>query len=253
METIFQSLKNKVAVITGASSGIGKCVAEQLIRNGCHVILLSSHETGLTQVKKELSSYPEKVETFVCDVSNSNDVSQIAKKISSSHEGIDYLITCAGVSLQEEQGKFSEENFDRLIGVNLKGVYICTMLLAYPLMKEGGSIVNISSIRARTGTPSFSSGYAAAKAGVINLTKSFAIELAEKYIRVNCVAPGATYPTGLSKSWSEKLRSDIASSIPLKRLGKPEDISNAICFLLSDSAGYITGQTLDVNGGVWMN
>ena len=245
--------QHKIAVITGGSSGIGKSIAQQLASYQCNLILLSKDETSLQLTKRQLNSDAISIETYVCDVADAKEIKKINSKIKENHNHIDYLVNSAGISLQEEKGKFSEENFNLLMNVNLIGVYTTTLLLAYPLMSRGGGIVNISSIRARTGTPTFSSGYAAAKAGVINLTKSFALELADRNIRVNCVAPGATYPTGISHNWPKKLRLDIAAGIPLTRLGKPEDISHAACFLLSDQASYITGQTLDVNGGAWMN
>lgn len=245
--------KNKVAIITGASSGIGKSIAVKLASEQCNLGLIARDKEKLETVKLELKKFGVKVKIYPSDVSRSNNVNKIAKQIASDFGEINFLVNSAGQSILERKAEFNEEKFDNLIDVNLKGVYLSTMLLAYPLMKNGGAIVNISSIRGRTGTPSFSSGYAAAKGGVINLTKSFALEMADDNIRVNCVAPGATYPTELSKNWTTDVKKEIVSTIPQKRLGKPEDIANAVYFLLSDMSDYITGHTLDVNGGAWMN
>jgi NAD(P)-dependent dehydrogenase (short-subunit alcohol dehydrogenase family) len=152
----------------------------------------------------------------------------------------------------KKKGETSSTNFDKLIAVNMKSVYLTSMIFGHHLMNNGGSIVNVSSIRAKTGTPSFSSSYAAAKAGVENLSKSFALELADKNIRVNAIAPGATFPTKMSINWSEEIKTEITNTVPLKRLGSPEDMANGVYFLVSDLSTYITGQTLNINGGAWM-
>lgn len=238
---IFEGLTGKSAIVSGTNSGIGLAIKQSLTAQGVRVIGINRKTTD------------ENSENYICDISDQKQVEETMKKIKKQTGNVDFLVNCAGISLKEKKGVCSAENFDALINNNLKGVYFCSMIAGYNLLNEGGSIVNISSIRARTGTTSCSSGYAAAKAGVINLTKTFALELSERSIRVNCIAPGLVYPTNMSKDLSKEEITTISQSIPLKRLGAPQDIADATLFLLSSSASYITGQTLDVNGGIWMN
>lgn len=240
-------LTSKKAVITGASSGIGKAIATKLVSHGCHVYVLDIQDTLGESTVEELSKIG--TATYVhCDVSSEDAVKNSAKKIGM----VNYIINVAGISLQEKKGEVSERNFDKLVAINMRSVYLMSLVFGHHHALDGGAIVNISSVRAKTGTPSFSSGYAAAKAGVENLTKSFALELAPKNIRVNCIAPGATYPTKMSENWSDDVKNEIISSIPLGRLGSPEDMANCAYFLVSDLSKYITGQTINVNGGAWM-
>jgi 3-oxoacyl-[acyl-carrier protein] reductase len=244
---------NKKALVIGGSSGIGLATVKQLIKMGVEVAILGRNIEKLENIKKELGTKKYPVRVFVADASNVDSMKVVFDLLKKEFGKIDYLINSAGISIFQKQGELDMKSFNKLIEVNLNSVYISSMLGGYGLINKDGAIVNVSSIRGRTGTDSFSPGYAAAKAGVINLTKTFAMELASKNIRVNCVAPGATYPTGLSESWPKELRDNIAKSIPLKRLGNPEEIARAVLFLLSDDASYITGQTLDINGGQWMN
>ncbi|MDD3998743.1 MAG: SDR family NAD(P)-dependent oxidoreductase [Candidatus Shapirobacteria bacterium] len=243
----------KKIVILGGSSGIGLATAIFFNKYGAKVIIVSRDAKKLKIAKKNFKTGSTMVHTIVGDVSDPISMKHICNKIKDKFGKINYLVNAAGVSILQKPGIVDADAFLKLIEVNLKSVYLSSMHFGYGLLKNGGAIVNISSVRGRTGTSSFSQGYAVAKAGVINLTKTFAIELASKKIRVNCVAPGAIYPTGMSKSWSKKLREDIAEGIPLGRLGKPQEVAKVILFLLSEDASYITGQTIDVNGGQWMN
>lgn len=248
-KTTCQDLNNKTAIIIGASSGIGKAIAHKLAEHDCSLILLGISDDKGQAVTKELSEVT-KVEYYHADISSRKDLETVSQKL--SEREINFLINVSGISISQEKGVVDEANFDHLVDVNMKGVYLASIIFGHHLLQAGGSIVNISSIRAKTGTPSFSSGYAAAKAGVENLTKSFALELADKQIRVNAIAPGATFPTKISQKWSEELKKEIIKSIPLGRLARPEDIANGAYFLVSDLSNYITGQTLNINGGAWM-
>lgn len=242
MET-FNDLANKVAVITGANSGMGKAIAQKLSSHGAKVFILGiNRELGINTAKELGVTF---IET---DVTSKEAIQDAATHIGAVH----ILINVAGISLQEQKGVISPENFDKIIAVNLKSVYLTSLIFGHHLMCNNGAIVNVSSIRAKTGTPSYSSAYAASKAGVENLTKSFALELAEKNIRVNAIAPGATFPTKMSEKWNEKDKKEIIKKIPLKRLGSPVDMANGVYFLVSDLSSYITGQTLNINGGAWM-
>lgn len=240
-------LKNTTAVITGASSGIGKAIATKLVSHGCHVYVIDINDSLGEATVKDLSKIGM-ASYMHCDVSSEDAVKNVAEKIGS----VNYVVNVAGISLQEKKGEVSENNFDKLVAINMRSVYLMCLIFGHHHLKNDGAIVNISSIRAKTGTPSYSSGYAASKAGVENLTKSFALELAPKKIRVNCIAPGATYPTKMSENWSDAVKEEIASSVPLGRLGSPDDMANCAYFLVSDLSKYITGQTINVNGGAWM-
>lgn len=238
------------ALITGAANGIGLATAKFLASKKYNVLLVDRNSKQLKRLKTLLQKqFSVKVLISECDVTRTDELQLLRKKIGK----INFLVNIAGKSIGQAKGVLDEAAFDQLIEANLKSVYLTSMIFGYKSIKNGGAIVNIASIRARTGTPSYSSGYAAAKAGIINITKSFALELAEKNIRVNAIAPGPTYPTKMSKNWSIEFRQELAQSVPLKRLARPEDIASAVWFLLSNNASYITGHTLDVNGGLWMN
>lgn len=243
----------KKVVIFGGSSGIGFATAMLFIENGARVAIVGQNPEKLKIAKNKFNGPGTMVQTFAGDASNPTSMKHVRKSIKGEFGKIDYLVNATGISISQKPGVLDLEAFTKLIEINLKSVYLSSMLYGYGLINKGGGIVNIASVRGRTGTDSFSQGYAAAKAGVINLTKTFATELATKNIRVNCVAPGAIYPTGMSQSWPKSLRDGIAQSIPLKRLGKPQEVARVIAFLLSEDASYITGQTIDVNGGQWMN
>jgi len=243
-------MKDKTVVIAGGATGIGYAAAKKMIEHGANVIILGRTEETL---KSAVRNFGANASYCVCDISDLKSLKITAKKIKKETGGIDCFVNCAGIAREQKQGVLDEKIYDDLMRINLKGAYLCGMVFGYGLIKHGGAIVNIGSVRARTGTPSFSSAYAAAKAGVINLTKSLALELASKKIRVNCVAPGAIYPTNISRGWTKKVRQSIASGIPMKRLGKPEEVADAVYFLSSDMSAYITGQTIDINGGLWMN
>lgn len=240
-------------IVVGGASGIGKAVVLSLLRAANNVILLSRDPEKIAKLKAEISDLPGNLETLVCDAKNAEEVRNISEQIKTHYGLVDGLVNAAGESIPQQKSLLDIQVFNQLLEQNLNTVYIPSMVFGYSLIKNSGAIVNVSSIRGRTGTDSFSAGYAAAKAGVINFTKTFALEMADKNIRVNCVAPGLTYPTELSKNWTQEFRDSIAKSIPLKRLASPSDISNVIEFLLSEKSSYMTGQTVDVNGGLFMN
>lgn len=237
-------------IITGATSGIGLATAKLLGQNGHNLALIARNSDDLTNTKKLLNG-KIRVEIYSCDVSKSDQVAKTFKHIIEDFGSIKYLVNCASITNSVPIEKDTEKGFDEEINVNLKGSYLCIMA-SYKYMSKNGAIVNFSSIRARTGAPSSSPGYAAAKAGIINLTKTFALQLAKYGIRVNCICPGAIYPTRFTEKWTKEKLEKFVEITPLKRLGTPQDIAYAVEFMLSDKASFITGHTLDVNGGAWM-
>ncbi len=241
------------SMITGGGSGIGLATALLLGEHGCNLIIVGRNEKKLKNaaslIKKRNPSI--NVITIARDVGVENDVKNLFQKLYNDKIKIKHLVLCAGSSQSRSFAENSTQGFQDDINNNLTSTYYC-LFYSLPILVENSSVVTISSIRARTGTHT-GLGYAAAKAGVISLTKSAAIQLAHRKIRVNSIVPGAVYPTDMTKQWKQEKIKAISNSIPLERIGKPEDIAKSIWFFLSESSSYITGQTLDVNGGDWMD
>lgn len=250
-----QTLKNKVAIVTGASSGIGYAIAQTLASEGCALALIARSEKKLRQAASRISrKHRVRVERYVCDVTKGEDIQAIGKQVRRDFSKADILVNNAGGSHETALGDRFDEAFNKDIALNLRGVHLCCRLLS-PLLKNGGAIVNISSINGQTvisttsAHTSIKMGYATAKAGVIQLTRLYAVQLAPRNIRVNAVAPGGIYPTGMTEDWTKEKQKRVASEALLRRLGTVQDIADAVHFLVSDKSSYITGHTLNVNGG----
>jgi len=218
---------DKVAVITGATSGIGKETALQLAQLGCHLAIIARHRKNLKATQREFKKTGSRVEIYVCDISQPAQVRDTFQKIKKDFSTIDYLVNNAAFNASLPLAKTTIKLFDQEIATTLKGNYLCA-INAYPLMPPGSAIVNIGSIRGIEGSKKTSPGYAAAKAGIINLTKTFAFQLAKQKIRVNCVSPGPVHSTGTSKKWPAEKRHQAKIS--------PQDVTETILFLLSDSS-----------------
>ncbi len=235
-------LKDKVAVVTGAYGGIGKAIVDGFLSNGAKVI-------GIDVIEHD--SWDENLTIFKTDVSSTKECELACSKILSLTDHVDILVNCAGITRDAMTSKMSEEQFDQVISTNLKGVWNLTRLIG-PLMqlRGSGSIINISSVVGEYGNIG-QANYAAAKAGVIGLTKSWAKEFALKNgnVRVNAVAPGFTKTSMLEKI-PEVLIDRFRSETMLGRLAEPVEIANAVLFLASDLSSYITGEVLNVNGGM---
>ena len=204
---------SKVAVITGASSGIGVEIARQFAESGHHLYLLARREERLEILANQLRQSHSKIYYSKCDISDWQQVQTTFATIAKTFGNIDFLINNAGLSSDVNIHEARPDAFMSDLSVNVVGTYLCTMA-AYPLMGNGGAIVNVSSIRGRIGTPTSSIGYAAAKAGVINLTQSFAKQLGPYKIRVNCIAPGAIYPTEMTTDWTEAILQEKIAETP---------------------------------------
>ena len=235
-------LKDKVAVVTGASNGIGRAIVDVFIENGAKVI-------GLDIAEKE--PWTDNLTMIVADISSSSDCERAYRKITGMTERIDILVNCAGITRDAMTKKMSEEQFDQVMEVNVKGVWNLTRLIG-PAMQanKSGSIINISSVVGIFGNVG-QSNYAASKAAVIGMTKSWAKEFALKggNVRVNAVAPGYT-ETNMLSTVPVELLDKFRSSTALGRLAEPVEIANSVLFLASDLSSYITGEVLNVNGGM---
>lgn len=249
----------RVAAITGAAQGIGKAIAERLGSAGCALMLVDVTPTILAATVHELAARGATAHGLVGDVSKSADVNRVIEEIVARHSRIDFLVNNAGVSYKREGRKIPlveipEEQWDRVFGVNLKGAFLCSQAAAKHMMRQRfGGIVNIASMAGKLGNSGPAGAhYSASKAGLICLTKSLALELAPYGIRANAVAPGVIRTEMLSAS-SEEVNQQFLARIPLNRFGTPAEVADAVGFLLSDASAYITGEILDVNGGILMD
>lgn len=246
------SLENKTAVVTGASRGIGLAVAKKLASQGANIAILyvGKEEEG-ENAKKEVEALGVKVGLYYCDVSSFNESKETVEKIIEEFGGIDILVNNAGIVRDKLVLKMEEADFDAVINVNLKGTYnMIKHTYTHFMKKRAGRIVNVASVVGINGNAG-QANYSASKAGVIGLTKSVAKELAGRGVTANAVAPGYII-TDMTNALSDKVKDAIEASIPMKKRGLPEDVANAISFLCSDDASYITGEVIRVDGGMAM-
>jgi len=246
-------LKDRVAIVTGGARGVGKAIALAFSREGARLALVDVDKEQLEVVKKQIEKGKSKVIAIPCDITKSSDVKEMVDQVRKRFGRIDILVNNAGIIRRGTIETVTEEDWDRVIEVNLKGTFNCCKAVAEIMKSQKyGKIVNVSSIAGKMGDITSAPGYGPSKAGVDALTKTLARQLAKYGINVNAVAPHAI-ETEMSAQWSEERRKEIIASIPLGRLGKPEDVANAVLFLASDEASFITGEILDVNGGALMD
>lgn len=245
------NFNGKISVVTGASQGIGEAIAVELSRAGAEVILVDIQEEKLEDVARRIRDNKGNAYTFCADVSRMEQVKEVVEKIIQDHQKVDYLINNAGITRDRLLMRMSEEEWDAVLAVNLKGVFNFSKTLIRNMMNNRfGRIVNISSVVGQIGNPG-QCNYSASKAGVIGFTKSLAREVASRSITVNAIAPGYI-DTPMTKDLSESVKKAFIDLIPAKRLGTVEEIAHVAKFLLSDEASYITGQVISVNGGMFM-
>jgi 3-oxoacyl-[acyl-carrier protein] reductase len=244
------NLKGKRIVVTGSSRGIGAGIVKLLAEQGARVaVTYSSSAAAAEKVLKDLPGSGHMLVSM--NVADSASVEKGFEEIMKSFEGIDGLVNNAGITKDQLLMRMKDEEFDQVIATNLRGAYLCTKSVMRPMLKaRAGSIVNVSSVVGQMGSPG-QSNYAASKAGLEGFTRSVAHEIASRGIRVNAVAPGFIV-TDMTDALDEKQKEAIQSRIPLQKLGSVEDVANAVAFLLSDASTYITGQVLQVNGGLYM-
>jgi 3-oxoacyl-[acyl-carrier protein] reductase len=246
-------LRDRVAIITGGARGIGKAIAFTFLREGAKIVLVDIDKKRLETVKDEIGKIGGEAIAISCDITKSLDVKEMVSQVQKVFGRIDILINNAGIIRRGTIETVTEEDWDRVIEVNLKGTFNCCKAVVDTMKSQGyGKIVNISSIAGKMGDITSAPGYGPSKAGMDALTKTLARQLARYGIHVNAVSPHAI-ETEMSAQWPEERRKEIISSIPLGRLGKPEDVAEAALFLASDEASFITGEILDVNGGALMD
>lgn len=243
------SLKNKVAIVTGASQGIGLGIAKQFAKEGCSVVVADVNIDKAVEITKELEALGAKALVVKCDITNKADITSLMSEVKNKFGALDILVNNAGIYPYKPFADMAEADWDKVININLKGNYMITQA-ALGIMKDNGRIISISSVASMLGMPALSA-YCASKAGINGLTRALAIELAPRGITVNAVAPGAVTTPGAAAT--EEAVKQILTAIPLKRMGTPEDIAGAVAYLASDVASYVTGQILAVDGGwtVW--
>ena len=245
-----QLLKGKTAIVTGATRGIGKGVALKLAEQGANIAFtyVSSSEKALA-LENELQAFGVKAKAYKSDASLMKDAEELIKNVLENFESIDVLVNNAGITKDNLLMRMSEEDFDRVLEVNLKSIFNMTKAVQRTMLKQrSGSIINMTSVVGVKGNAG-QSNYAASKAGVIGFTKSIALELGSRNIRCNAIAPGFI-ETKMTENLGEEVIKSWRNSIPLKRGGTAEDVANTTLFLASDLSAYITGQTLHVCGGM---
>tara|TARA_B100000900_G_scaffold54565_1_gene40536 strand:- start:1705 stop:2451 length:747 start_codon:yes stop_codon:yes gene_type:complete len=243
-------LKGKTAIITGATRGIGKGIAETFANHGANVLFTySSSFEKAKEIEKELSGEGVVVKGFKSDASNFDECHKLVEEINSEFPVVDILVNNAGITRDNLLMRMQEEDFDKVLEVNLKSVFNMTKAIQRTMLKQRfGSIINMSSVVGVKGNAG-QSNYAASKAGIIGFSKSIALELGSRNIRCNVIAPGFI-ETEMTEVLDAKVVQEWRNSIPLKRGGKPSDIADTCVWLGSDMSSYITGQTIHVNGGL---
>ena len=244
-------LQNKVALVTGGAQGIGKTISEELVRNGAHVVLGDVNLEGAQATAEAINNSGGSASAVKIDVSNPAEVKQVFDSIMKDKKPVDILINNAGITRDGLMIRMKEVDWDIVLNINLKGSFLCSQQAAKQMMKQkSGVIVNIASIVGVMGNFG-QANYSASKAGVIGLTKTLAREVASRGIRVNAVAPGFI-DTEMTRVLDESVRQSLIEQIPLAKLGLPEDVARCVAFLVSDRSSYITGQVINVNGGMLM-
>lgn len=245
-------LTGKVALVTGASRGIGRAIALTLAAEGCNVIVnYAGSEAAAAETVAKIKELGREAIMVKANVSSADDVNEMFKTALDTFGQIDILVNNAGITRDNLMMRMKEDEWDDVIDTNLKGVFNCIKAATRPMMKQrSGRIINITSVVGVLGNPG-QANYVAAKAGVIGLTKTAARELASRGITVNAVAPGFI-DTDMTAVLPEDVKASMLTQIPLSRLGQAEEIASVVHFLASDAAAYMTGQTLHVDGGMYM-
>ena len=245
-------LNNKIAIVTGASQGIGETIAVEMAKSGANVFCLARNKNALESTINKIISNGDKASAYSCDISDNEQFNNIVTDIFKEYGSIDILVNNAGITNDTLLMRMSDDQWDSVLNINLKGSFTCTRsVIKYMMKKKSGRIINITSIVGLTGNAG-QANYAASKAGLIGMTKSIAKEVASRGITANCIAPG-WIETAMTDQLNDDLKNKFLSQIPTGKIGYPKDIANTVIFLASKEAEYITGQTITVDGGRIIN
>jgi 3-oxoacyl-[acyl-carrier protein] reductase len=246
------TLSNRVALVTGASQGIGYSIAKMLCDNGVKTAIVDINEEKAFEVAQEFNNNGCDALGVGCDVSNVESIGKMVQAVVQKYGGIDVVVNCAGILGSSTISEMQRREWDKVLAVNLTGpFFVIQKTLPYLEKSSCARIINISSLAGRMGGFETSMSYTATKGGIISLTYGIARQLAPKGITVNAVCPGTT-ETPIIKGFTEDAVASLKTRIPIGRLGKPEDVATAVCYLASEEAGFVTGLLLDVNGGMYM-
>ena len=246
-------LRNQVAIVTGATRGIGRSIAITLAQQGARMVINGNNKSRLGQLTREIEGAGSKFMVQLGDISNPDTAAKILKKAEEKFGRVDILINNAGINMRTPTLEMQVEDWKRVIDVNLNGtLYCCMAVLPLMIQQKYGKIVNVSSSTAKTPHRNASPSYGASKAAVNYLTQHLALEMAKYNICVNAVCPGPI-ETDMSAQWNDKYRQQILSRIPLGKLGTPKNVADSVLFLASSMSDFITGETININGGTYMN
>jgi 3-oxoacyl-[acyl-carrier protein] reductase len=246
---ITTDLSDQVALVTGAARGLGRTIAENLARCGAKVACVDVNQELLAQTVAAIGETGGTAMAIACDVTNSDRVSAVIDEVVKAWGGLDILVNNAGITKDTLVMRMKDDQWDAVININLRGTFLFTRTAARPLMKsQQGRIINIASVAGIMGNPG-QANYSASKAGIIGLTRTVAKELAGRNITVNAVAPGFI-ATDMTAVLTEEIKTEIKKQVPLGRMGDPQDIADAVLYLASPAAGFITGHVLTVDGGI---
>jgi 3-oxoacyl-[acyl-carrier protein] reductase len=246
-------LKDRVAIVTGGGRGIGLGVAKALVQEGAHVAICDIGQDILESGLAEIQADGGEALALQMDVSSREQILHVVDSLIEKHGRIDILVNCAGINEILPISKITEEQWDRMLAVNLKGVFLCCQAVMENMKaRKSGSIVSMTSVAGKTGGVAAGAHYSVSKAGIICFTKSLARELGPFNVTVNAVSPGRI-DTPMIRQATDEENENFIKGTPLGRLGTPEDVASAVVFLVSDEASFITGEILDVNGGMFMD
>lgn len=246
-------LEGKSAIITGSSRGIGRAIAKCYAENGARLIIHGTREEALLELKSELNALGAECEYVAGDIGSPDTAARLAEKCLERYKSIDILVNNAGINSRKSFEELSFEDWDNMLRTNLTSAfYTCKAVLPSMLEQGSGVIINMSSSAGKTAHPNAAISYGVSKAGINSLTQKLAYDYAAKGIRVNAICPGPI-ETDMSKQWTEEYREKVYSSIPMHRLGTGADVANVAVFLASDMAAFICGESVNVNGGKYMN
>lgn len=244
---------NKVVMVTGAARGIGRAIALLFAREGANIVAVDVDGAGVQQLAREIEQMGRQVLSEAVDIADYAAIEHLVNNAITRFDRIDILVNNAAIIRRGSFVDHSREDWDRVLKVNLGGTFNCTKaVVPYMIRQGGGKIVNVTSVAGKVGDITAAASYGTSKGAINTFTKSLARDLAPQGINVNAVAPHAI-ETDMSREWSEEKRRAVIEAIPLKRMGKPEEVAEAVAFLASDAANFITGEILDVNGGYLMD